>query len=47
MWEEVKLIRIDTQAELMDGDNGRSIGDLRFKNREALNCKRRQIKRIA
>ena len=46
IWEEVKIIRIEDQTELMDGDNGRSIGDLRFKNSEALNCKKRAIKEI-
>ena len=43
-WEEVKIIRIEDQTELIEGDNGRSIGDLRFKNREALNYKKLPIK---
>lgn len=31
----------------MDGDNGRSIGDLRFKNDEVLDCKKRFVKAVA
>ena len=45
-WEEVKIIRLKNNTELMDGDNGRSIGDLRFKNNETLDCKRRYIKPV-
>ena len=29
-WEQVKIIRVNEKVELKDGDNGRSIGDLRF-----------------
>lgn len=46
-WEAVKIIRLKNNSELMDGDNGRSIGDLRFKNNEALDCKKRYVKPIS
>ena len=30
--KEMKLIRVRTNKEIGDGDNGRSIGDMRFSN---------------
>ena len=46
-WEEVKIVRgINKSQEIPDADNGRSIGDLRFKNGETVNCDRKPIKPI-
>ena len=34
LWNEIKLIRLETQQEITDSDNGKTIGDLRLKNAE-------------
>jgi ubiquitin carboxyl-terminal hydrolase 34 len=46
-WEEVKIVRgVNESQAIPDGDNGRSIGDLRFKNGETINCDRKPTKPI-
>jgi hypothetical protein len=46
-WEEVKIVRgVHESQKIPDGDNGRSIGDLRFKNGETINCDRKPTKPI-
>ena len=45
-WNEIQLIRLETNSEIDEYDNSKTIGELRFKNNEIFACRKQAMEEV-